>query len=173
MSYEQLWVDQINKKYKGKQKLNISKIKEIEKMKSFSKTNTVQKEDYSYAELKNIKDIIELYKIPKHFIAYIDGNEDGQKTEFMKDDIIFYVIDDSTDIVELILNEYYSNYIYLIPKKYLSLDKQKNYKIENYNKMVLISKNERSYKRIDVSDKKSYMKPVHKFVMERIILGKK
>ena len=117
MSYEQLWIDQINKKYKGKQKLNRSKINEIEKMKSLSKTNTIQEEEYSYADLKNIKDIIQLYKIPKYFIAYIDGSEDGQKTEFMKDDIIFYVIDDSTDIVELILNEYYSNYIYLVPKK--------------------------------------------------------
>lgn len=173
MDIEQKWIDIINYKYKGKQNLNRKRLTLVEKLINVSKNNIIDTENFTFAEIKNIKDLIVTYKIPSVFIAYVDGEENGVKLKFTRNDVLFYVVDDSTDIVELMLNEYYSNYIYLIPKKYLSVDKRGHYKILDYNKSELISKNERSRKRIEISDKKSYMKAVHRFIMQKIILGKK
>ena len=34
--------------------------------------------------IKNVKEIVNIYKIPNIFIAYIDGDENGDKTNFTK-----------------------------------------------------------------------------------------
>lgn len=179
MDIEQKWLEHINKLYKSNKKntktLTRDKLDKIGGITELNKINKIGSDVYTFAEVKNIKTILENYKLPKIFVAYVDGVEDTDidKLFFSKDDVLFFVVDDSTDIVELMLNEYYTNYIYLIPKKYLAIDKRNYYKILNYNKLEIITKNERNFQRIDIFDKKSYIKETHQFIMLNLILGKK
>lgn len=172
---EKKWLYKINEIYNSDQKFkDVDKedIREINRLET-NQAASIRGVDYSYSQIVNLKKILKSYTIPDVYVAYIDGDEDGQKMALTKHDVLFYVINDSSDIVELMLDEYYTSYIYLIPKVYLSLDSQERYKIINYKKLVLISKNERNYKRIALAKKNAFMKPVHKFVFEKIILQKK
>lgn len=171
---ENKWVSMINKEYVTDKRKRLSK-KEIIELKNTAITTTqiINGKEFSEIDIKAAKKIINIYKIPDHYIAYIDGDEEGDKVEFTKNDVIFYVVDDSLDIVELILNEYYTNYIYLIPKIYLKVDQNNYYKILNYKKLFLTSKNDRNYKRIEVCDKDTFIKQSHRFIFEKIILNRK
>lgn len=171
---EKSWLSEINQIYNSdKEFKDVDKedIQEINKLQT-NKAVSLRGVNYSYTQIVNLKKILKSYTIPDVYVAYIDGDEEGQKMDLTKHDVLFYVINDSTDIVELMLNEYYTSYIYVIPKVYLALDSKKRYKILNYKKLVLISKNERNYKRIALTKKNAFMKPVHKFVFEKIILEK-
>lgn len=173
MDIEAKWIGIINKEYtKDKNRKNLTKEDIMEIQNITVSESQMSKNNLSSSDLKIAKKIISIYNMPRYFIAYIDGDEDGDKISFSKNDVIFYVVDDSLDIVELMLNEYYSNYVYLIPKKYLKLDSNKYYKILDYKKLVLSSKNDRNYRRIDISDKDTFMKIVHRFIFEKIILDK-
>ena len=169
---EQKWLDVINYEYNKDKKYN-DLTKEIIKLIKVApiRPQTIAGEEFSYAQIVNINKILMTYNIPNHYIAYIDGEENGPKTEFTHNDVIYYVIDDSTEIVELMIDEYYACYVYLIPKRYLELDDQNYYKITNYKKLIVISKKpDRNYKRPTTND---FMKLVHKFMFDKIILEKK
>ena len=167
---EEKWITCIQEKSNSDKDLTVSIINTIAKLpKKIPDTIDIDTINFTKKEIMNIKTQLTKYKIPRVYIAYIDGVESRDiKKGFSKNDVIFYVVDDSTQIVELMVNEYYVLATYIIPKKYLdkiNIDNNTYYKINNYKKLISISNIIKDYKKYD----KAIKNPVHDFIFTEII----
>lgn len=166
---ENEWVKKIQEESNTDKELTKKIIADIKTLKIKKKTKfEIEDIEFSNKEITSIQKEVEIYNIPSMYVAYIDGVEKPEeKKGFNKNDVIFYVVDDSTDIVELMLNEYYVIAIYIIPKKYLNqidINGNRYYKINNYKKLISISNIIKDYKKND-----KIKTQVHNFILNNII----